>query len=198
MSEGQTDNSKPYDPMESFRGMRDAYLDAMAKTMVEAVNTDAYAQASGAMLDTTLSMSAPFRDALEKTMLQVLQQLSLPSRQDIIGLAERFTNLEMRLDDMDASLSGLEGKVQKSLLPLLQQLLMLTEALGNLIKRVDSIQVKVDRLHPGLQSKSTAGSKAIKTRSAAPATVGAKATRGRKAASKQTQPKKRAARKGAR
>jgi hypothetical protein len=198
MSEGQTDNSKPYDPMESFRGMRDAYLDAMAKTMVEAVNTDAYAQASGAMLDTTLSMSAPFREALEKTMLQVLQQLSLPSRQDIIGLAERFTNLEMRLDDMDASLSGLEGKVQKSLLPLLQQLLMLTEALGNLIKRVDSIQVKVDRLHPGLPSKSTAGSKAIKTRSAAPATVGAKATRGRKAASKQTQPKKRAARKGAR
>src|SRR6476661_6698361 len=118
MSEGQTTNSsKPYDPMEPFRGMRDAYLEAMAKTMTEAVNSDAYAQASGAMLDNTLSMSAPFRESLEKTMLQVLQQLSLPSRQDIMGLAERFTNLEMRLDDMDASLDGLEGKVQKSVLP---------------------------------------------------------------------------------
>jgi hypothetical protein len=197
MSEGQTDNSKPYDPMESFRGMRDAYLDAMAKTMVEAVNSDAYAQASGVMLDSTLTMSAPFREAMEKTMLQVLQQLSLPSRQDIIGLAERFINLEMRLDDMDASLDSLEGKVQKSLLPLLQQLLMLTETLGNLIKRVDSVEVKLDRLHSGSLSKSTPASKSIKTRSVAPATVRTKTTRGRSTASKQTQPKKRVVRKGA-
>jgi hypothetical protein len=88
----------------SSRQMRDSYLDAMAKAMVEVVNTEGYAQASGAMLDTSLTMSAPYRETLEKTMLQVLQQLSLPSRQDFIALAERFTNLEMRLDDMDAKL----------------------------------------------------------------------------------------------
>ena len=73
MSEAQPGNSKPYDPLEPFRGMRDAYLDAMAKTMVETVNSEAYAQASGAMLDSSLTLSAPFREALEKTMLQVLQ-----------------------------------------------------------------------------------------------------------------------------
>jgi len=107
MGEDQPGSSKPFDPLESFRGMRDAYLDAMAKTMVEAVNTEDYARATGAMLDTSLTMSAPFREALEKTMLQVLQQLSLPSRQDIVALAERFTNFEMRLDDLDAKLDGL-------------------------------------------------------------------------------------------
>ena len=58
--------------------MRDAYLDAMAKAMVEAVNTEGYAQATGAMLDNTLTISAPFREAMEKSMLQVLEQLSLP------------------------------------------------------------------------------------------------------------------------
>jgi hypothetical protein len=42
-------------------------------------------------------------------MLQVLEQLSLPSRQDIVALAERFTNLEMRLDDMDAKLDRILG-----------------------------------------------------------------------------------------
>src|ERR1035438_609064 len=77
--------------------------------MVEAVNTESYAKASGAMLDTTLTLSAPLRDGLEKSMLQVLEQLSLPSRQDVVALAGRFTNLEMRLDDMDAKLDRILG-----------------------------------------------------------------------------------------
>ena len=37
-------------------------------------------------------------------MLRVLEQLSMPSRPDFIALAERITNIEMRLDDMDAKL----------------------------------------------------------------------------------------------
>jgi hypothetical protein len=109
MAEGQAGGSKPFDPLESFRGLRDIYLDTMAKAMVEAVNTESYAKASGAMLDTTLTMSAPLREGLEKSMLQVLEQLSLPSRQDIVALAERFTNLEMCLDDMDAKLDRILG-----------------------------------------------------------------------------------------
>ncbi len=102
MAEPKEDNSKPFDPFEPFRGMRDAYLDAMSKTMVEAVNTEGYAQATGAMLDYYLTASAPFREALGKATVQALQQLSLPSRQDVAALAERFTNVEMRLDDLDA------------------------------------------------------------------------------------------------
>ena len=112
MSEDQAGGSKPFDPLESFRGMRDAYLDAMAKAMVEAVNTEGYAQATGAMLDNSLTISAPLREAMEKSMLQVLQQLSLPSRQDFAALADRFTNLEMRLDDMDAKLDRIETQTQ--------------------------------------------------------------------------------------
>jgi len=108
MTEEQARSSKPFDPLEPFRGMRDSYLDAMAKAMVEAVNTEGYAQATGAMLDNTLTISAPFRVAMEKSMLQVLEQLSLPSRQDILALAERFSNLEMRLDDIDAKLDRIE------------------------------------------------------------------------------------------
>jgi hypothetical protein len=108
MSEDPAGTSKPVDPFEQFRSMRDAYLDGMAKVMVDAVNTEAYAQASGAMLENSLKVSAPFREAMEKSMLQVLQQLSLPSRQDFAVLADRFTNLEMRLDDMDAKLDRIE------------------------------------------------------------------------------------------
>ena len=102
MPDAKDENSKPFDPFEPLRGMRDAYLDAMSKTMIDAVNTEGYAKATGTMLDYYLTASAPFREALEKATLQAIQQLSLPSRQDVAALAERFTNVEMRLDDLDA------------------------------------------------------------------------------------------------
>lgn len=104
MAEPNSEQSNSFDPFESFRGMRDVYLNAMSKSMIEAVNSEGYAQATGAMVDYYLTASAPFREAIEKSMLQALQQLSLPSRQEFASLAERFTNVEMRLDDMDAKL----------------------------------------------------------------------------------------------
>jgi uncharacterized coiled-coil protein SlyX len=104
MAETSTGQKKMYDPFEPFRGMRDAYLESLSKAMIDVVNTENYAQATGAMLDCYLTASAPFREALEKSMVQAMQQLSLPSRQEVAGLAERFTNVEMRLDDLDAKL----------------------------------------------------------------------------------------------
>ncbi|HEV2699229.1 MAG TPA: hypothetical protein VGU90_14630 [Terriglobales bacterium] len=108
MAEKQATNGKDYDPIGAFREMRDNYLDAWAKTMVETVNTDAYAKTTGMLLDTYLSASSPFREAVEKAMLQTLQQLSMPSRADFVSLAERVTHIEMKLDDMDASLDRIE------------------------------------------------------------------------------------------
>jgi hypothetical protein len=100
----EKENNKPADPFEPFRGMRDAYLDAMSKVMVNAVNSEEYAQMTGVLLNSTLTMTAPFREALDASMVKALQQLSLPSRQEVAALAQRFANVEMRLDDMDAKL----------------------------------------------------------------------------------------------
>lgn len=97
-------DAKPVDPFEALRGMRDAYLDSMSKVMVSAVNSEEYAQATGALLDGYLTLTAPAREALDKAMLQALEQFSLPSRQQVAVLAERLTNIEMRCDDMDAKL----------------------------------------------------------------------------------------------
>jgi hypothetical protein len=111
MGEESTSKAKGFDPMEPWRGVRDVYLDAWGKTMVEMVNSDAYAQATGAMLDSYLTVSAPFREAVEKAMLKTLEQLAMPSRADIVSIAERMTNIEMRLDDLDAKLDGLQRLV---------------------------------------------------------------------------------------
>jgi hypothetical protein len=97
-------DAKPVDPFEALRGVRDAYLDSMSKVMINAVNSEEYAQASGALLNGYLTLTAPARESLDKAMLQALEQFSLPSRQQVAVLAERLTNIETRCDDMDAKL----------------------------------------------------------------------------------------------
>jgi hypothetical protein len=108
MAEDPTHDAKRLDPMEPWRAARDIYMDAWGKTMVDMVNSEAYAQAAGAMLDSYMTVSAPFREAVEKAMLKTLEQLAMPSRADVVSIAERMTNIEMRLDDLDAKLDNIQ------------------------------------------------------------------------------------------
>jgi hypothetical protein len=98
------DAFNPFDPTGMLKSLRDANLDAWSKMMIDLVNTEAYARATAAMLDVWLSNSAPFRKAIESALTQALTSLNLPTRTDVTGLAERLTNIEMRLDDLDARL----------------------------------------------------------------------------------------------
>jgi phage shock protein A len=104
MAELNDEKDKIYDPFAMLREMRDTYLDAVSKTMVQAVNSEEYAKATGAMLEGYLTASAPLREEMEKTTVQALRQLGLPTRLEVASLAERFTNVELRLDDLDAKL----------------------------------------------------------------------------------------------
>jgi len=103
MSESN-DSFNPFDPTGMLKSMRDSNMEAWSKMMIQLVNTDAYARATGAMLDAWLTTSAPFRQMIEKVMTQSLAGLHMPSRDDVTRLAERLTNIEMRLDDLDAKL----------------------------------------------------------------------------------------------
>jgi len=120
MGEDPTQDGKRFDPLDAWRGVRDIYMDAWSKNMVEMVNTEAYAQATGAMLDTYLTASTPFREALEKAMVKTLEQLAMPSRADVVSIAERMTNIEMRLDDLDAKLDNIQRLIAQAVGPLPQ------------------------------------------------------------------------------
>ena len=145
MSETKTAEPKSYDPLEPMRAMRDNWMSVMAKSMIETVNSDAYASANGALLENTLNLTAPMRDAFEKSMLQALQQLSLPSRDDVLGLAGRFTNFEMRMDDMDASLAGLDTGPLQTLPAILEHLKAIGEMLTQLSRRMDALEAGPQR-----------------------------------------------------
>lgn len=109
MSE-QKETVNVFDPTGMFKTMRDASINQWSKVMTDVVNSDAYASASGEMLDAWLANSGPFKQALENAMKQSLAGLQLPSVDDVTRLADRLTNIEMKLDDMDAKLDELVKK----------------------------------------------------------------------------------------
>jgi hypothetical protein len=96
------------DLMERMRELRDAYLETWSKHLIETVNSETYAAASGAALNSYLNAAAPFMEPMTQAMLRTLQQLHMPTSADFAGLAGRFTNVEMQLDNLDAKLDRLE------------------------------------------------------------------------------------------
>jgi hypothetical protein len=92
------------DPFGVWRSLRDSNLDALAKGMATMVNTEAFSKAIGMQLDSYLAASAPFQKAVEQYMEAYLAQLRMPSRSEMVSMAQRMTNIELRLDDMDARL----------------------------------------------------------------------------------------------
>ena len=117
MSE-QQETPNPLDPfdtwtamrdagLKSWTAMRDANLEALSKMLIDLVNSEAYSQATSQWLDTYLTLSQPFQRVIETTMTQALTRLNMPVRTEVISLAERLTNVEMRLDDLDAKLDDI-------------------------------------------------------------------------------------------
>src|SRR5512133_3411621 len=104
---GTTDAS-----MQVLREARDANMQAWSRFMIDFVNSEAYSQVTNQWLDSYLTVSQPFRQALEKTMTQVLGSLNMPTRGDVTSLAQRLTNIEVRLDDLDGRLDEIQRALQ--------------------------------------------------------------------------------------
>ncbi len=108
----------PFDPwgssMAAWKGMRDSSMETWSKAMIDFVNSEAYSQATAQALDTYLTVSQPFQKVVETTMTRVLTQLNMPTRGDVISLAERLTNIELRLDDLDARFDEIQRMVRQT------------------------------------------------------------------------------------
>ena len=100
------------DPLGTLRTLRDINLEAWSKIMIDLVNSEAYSRATSQWLDTYLTLSQPFHRVIETSMTQVLTGLNMPTRADVTSLAERMTNIEMRLDDLDARFDDILRAIQ--------------------------------------------------------------------------------------
>lgn len=98
--------------LKNWKSMRDTSMESWSKMMIDMVNSDEYSQATGQWLDTYLTMSQPMKRIIDMTMTQVLTGLNMPMRSDVTSLAERLTNIEMRMDDQDAKLDDILHTMQ--------------------------------------------------------------------------------------
>ncbi|OGO42123.1 MAG: hypothetical protein A2Z04_02540 [Chloroflexi bacterium RBG_16_57_9] len=102
MSEKKSEEKPEFDPFAPWRSFRDSSLESWSKVMAEAVGTEAFAESLGKMLNSYLETSAPMQKIVEQYMEAYLKQMNMPSRSEVISIAERLTHLELRLDDLDA------------------------------------------------------------------------------------------------
>jgi hypothetical protein len=118
----ELEKSNPLDPfsalysmrdasLQTWNAMRDASMQIWSKIMIDFVNSEAYSEATGQWLDNYLTMSQPLQQVIETTMTQVLTRVNMPVRTDVISLAERLTNVEVRLDDLDAKLDEIQRAI---------------------------------------------------------------------------------------
>ena len=103
--------NKGFDPMKLIRDARDGSLDAWAKLMLRLTSSHEYQRVQGAISKPTLLAIALYRKAAESAMTEVLANLNMPSREEVLSLSTRLTHIEMAIDDLGAGLEQLRRSV---------------------------------------------------------------------------------------
>lgn len=116
MAQPQTDGiMSMLDPFGFWKMYRETTLEAWSKYMIDTVNSEDYAKFTGVLLDQTLSVTQPVQDAVQKSMTSSLAYLNMPTRDEVLSVAERMINVEKRLDDLDNQTYDMHEEDQKLL-----------------------------------------------------------------------------------
>lgn len=94
-------DSDPFTQMVQFY---DDWTKTWSGAMSDTVASKGFADSMAQQLEASLSAAQMMRRQMSQLMEQSLQQMSLPTRKDMVSLAGRMTNVEMRLDDIEAKL----------------------------------------------------------------------------------------------
>jgi polyhydroxyalkanoic acid synthase PhaR subunit len=107
-----TDNPNP-SPFELWRQIYETNERAWNAVLERTVNTPAFAESSGKILETFLSAQKTVRD----NMRQYLEQVNLPTREDIARLGELIVSLEEKVDQLDDRLARIESSLAAASTP---------------------------------------------------------------------------------
>jgi hypothetical protein len=102
--EEQAGDKTAADPFAQMFQFYDAFAKSWASVMSETVASRSFADSMGKQVESSLDAVALMRRQMGELMEQYLQQMSLPTRKEVVGIAERLTRLEMAVDDLDAKL----------------------------------------------------------------------------------------------
>jgi polyhydroxyalkanoic acid synthase PhaR subunit len=108
MSSSENQSPRPPDPFELWRQIYETNERAWNTVLERTVSNPAFAESSGKVLETFLSAQKTVRD----NMRLYLEQINLPTREDIARLGELIVALEEKVDQLDDRLSGIEATLR--------------------------------------------------------------------------------------
>jgi hypothetical protein len=110
---GEKDEKSQGDPFAQMVQFYDDWTKTWAGAASEMVSSKSFADSMAQQLESTLSVTQLLRRQMGEIMEQSLQQMSLPSRKQVMSISERMTSIEMRLDDMEAKLDEVLDSLKK-------------------------------------------------------------------------------------
>jgi polyhydroxyalkanoic acid synthase PhaR subunit len=105
------DKSVP-DPFRQMIEFYDTYAKSWSNVMSDAVASKGFAEAMGQQMESSLDALTLWRRQMGDVFEQYLGQMSLPTRSQVISLAERLTNVEMAIHDLDEKLDELLDRLE--------------------------------------------------------------------------------------
>jgi polyhydroxyalkanoate synthesis regulator phasin len=102
------------DPFAQMVQFYDDWTKTWSGAASEMVSSKSFADSMAQQLESTLSTTQLMRRQMSEIMEQALQQMSLPTRKQVMSLAERMTSIEMRLDDVEAKLDEVLELLRKT------------------------------------------------------------------------------------
>ena len=102
------------DPFAQMIQFYDTFSKSWSNVMSDAVASKGFAEAMGQQIESGMDAMTLWRRQMGDIFEQYLQQMSLPTRSQVIGLAERMTNLEIALDDLNAKVDELLDQMKSS------------------------------------------------------------------------------------
>ncbi|MDR7487729.1 MAG: poly(R)-hydroxyalkanoic acid synthase subunit PhaE, partial [Armatimonadota bacterium] len=94
---------------EPWQALQKAWLDAWAKAMHETVAAEEFAQVMGRSLEVFLQAWAPLRQ-MERVLQRSLEGAGLPTRADVLALAERLDGLARQVEALAGRVDALRGR----------------------------------------------------------------------------------------
>ena len=105
--------TRRFDLFKSLRTVRDSVGEDLARVAIAFTSTRVYQRANALVAAPVLLASALLREKREALMADLLAQLNLPSREDVLTLSQRLTRIEMTLDDLGAGMDQLRRPVAR-------------------------------------------------------------------------------------
>jgi hypothetical protein len=106
MSEQQSERpaAQQADPFAQWLAFWDNWTKTWSEAASDVVASKSFADSMSQQLEGSMDAMALVRRQVSEIMEQYLRQMSLPTRSEVLSLAERITRMEMTLDDVEAKI----------------------------------------------------------------------------------------------